>query len=149
MRSPCGPYSQCRAVNDHAICSCLSGYFGRPPNCHPECISNSDCPADKSCMNQMCSDPCPGICGYNARCHVVNHNPICSCNAGYTGDPFVRCVEEISKNCPSGQVDMFLLPSFGCQLDRRCRKFRTFKVIWRYRLILLIKLRLLASGWRC
>lgn len=24
---------------------------------------------------------------------VVNHNPICSCTAGYTGDPFVRCLK--------------------------------------------------------
>lgn len=98
MRSPCGPYSQCRAVNNHATCSCLPGYFGRPPNCHPECISNSDCPLDKSCINQICSNPCPGVCGYNARCNVINHNPICSCNAGYTGDPFIRCVEDRSKN---------------------------------------------------
>lgn len=101
MRSPCGPYSQCHAVEDHAICACLSGYFGTPPNCHPECVSNADCPLDKSCVNQICSNPCPGVCGYNARCHVVNHNPICSCNAGYSGDPFVRCVEQISKHSRS------------------------------------------------
>lgn len=29
---------------------------------------------------------------------VVNHNPICSCTAGYTGDPFVRCLKEERKN---------------------------------------------------
>lgn len=104
MRSPCGPYSQCHAVEDHAICACLSGYFGTPPNCHPECVSNADCPLDKSCVNQICSDPCPGVCGYNARCHIVNHNPICSCNAGYSGDPFVRCVEELSKHLRIGRV---------------------------------------------
>lgn len=97
MRSPCGPYSQCRAIDNHAVCSCLTGYFGKPPNCHPECISNSDCPFDKACLNQICSNPCIGVCGYNARCHVVNHNPICSCNLGFTGDPFVRCIEIRSK----------------------------------------------------
>lgn len=91
MKSPCGQYSQCRAVNGHAVCSCLPGYFGNPPNCHPECITSSDCPQDKSCVNQICSDPCPGTCGYNAQCRVVSHSPICSCNPGYYGDPFVRC----------------------------------------------------------
>lgn len=47
---------------------------------------------DKTCINQRCSDPCPGTCGIEARCHVVNHSPICSCKSGYTGDPFIRCV---------------------------------------------------------
>lgn len=98
MKSPCGPYSQCRAVNGHAVCSCLAGYFGNPPNCHPECITSSDCPQDKSCVNQICSDPCPGTCGYNAQCRVVNHSPICSCYPGYYGDPFVRCAIIESKN---------------------------------------------------
>lgn len=94
MKSPCGPYSQCHSIDNRAVCSCLSGYFGKPPYCHPECISSSDCPRDKSCSNQFCIDPCPGICGYNARCQVVNHSPVCNCKNGYTGDPFVRCVLE-------------------------------------------------------
>lgn len=98
MKSPCGQFSQCRAVNGHAVCSCLPGYFGNPPNCHPECITSSECPQDKSCINQICSDPCPGTCGYNAQCRVVNHSPICSCNPGYYGDPFVRCAIAESKN---------------------------------------------------
>lgn len=98
MKSPCGQYSQCQAVNGHAVCSCLPGYFGGPPNCHPECITSSDCPQDKSCVNQICSDPCPGTCGYNAQCRVVNHSPICSCHPGYYGDPFVRCAIVESKN---------------------------------------------------
>lgn len=93
MRSPCGPYSQCRNVNGHAVCSCLTGYFGQPPNCHPECTSNSDCPLDKSCINQHCANPCTSVCGYNALCHCVNHNPICSCKPGYSGDPFINCIE--------------------------------------------------------
>lgn len=98
MKSPCGQYSQCQAINGHAVCSCLPGYFGSPPNCHPECITSSDCPQDKSCVNQICSDPCPGTCGYNAQCRVVNHSPICSCYPGYYGDPFVRCAIVESKN---------------------------------------------------
>lgn len=26
-----------------------------------------------------------------SECHVINHNPICSCSSGYTGDPFSAC----------------------------------------------------------
>lgn len=103
MPSPCGLNSQCRTLNQHAVCSCLPTYIGAPPNCRPECIVSSECPLDKSCINQKCKDPCPGTCGQNAKCQVVNHNPICSCNNGYTGDPFVRCVIEQSKLSPISQ----------------------------------------------
>lgn len=92
--SPCGPYSECRPVNDHAVCSCQKGYVGSPPACKPECMVSSECPQDKACIKQKCSDPCPGTCGLNARCQVVSHNPICSCASGYSGDPFVRCIIE-------------------------------------------------------
>lgn len=94
LPSPCGPYSQCRPVDDHAVCSCQKDYIGIPPACRPECMVNSECPQDKACIRQKCSDPCPDTCAANARCQVVNHNPICSCAVGYTGDPFVRCVAQ-------------------------------------------------------
>lgn len=95
--SPCGPYSQCREINNHAICSCLSDYIGTPPSCRPECASSSECSLDKACINLKCKDPCPGVCGQNARCQVTNHNPICSCSPGFRGDPFVQCLPEESK----------------------------------------------------
>lgn len=90
--SPCGPYSQCRVSNGHAVCSCQNNYIGTPPSCRPECTVSTDCMQDKACINQKCRDPCPGTCGLNARCNVINHNPICSCSSGFEGDPFVRCV---------------------------------------------------------
>lgn len=89
--SPCGPYSQCREVNEHAVCSCIANYIGAPPACRPECSVSSECAQDKACVNLRCVDPCPGTCGNEAVCKVTNHNPICSCPAGYSGDPFVRC----------------------------------------------------------
>lgn len=95
--SPCGPYSQCRVVNDHAVCSCQPNYIGHPPACKPECTVSSECPQNRACINNKCQDPCPGTCGINARCQVVNHNPICSCPQNYVGDPFVRCIIEESK----------------------------------------------------
>lgn len=89
--SPCGPNSQCRVINEQAVCSCLPEYIGSPPNCRPECTINSECSAEKACINQKCVDPCPNSCGINAQCTPINHSPICSCRNGFTGDPFTRC----------------------------------------------------------
>lgn len=65
--------------------------MGSPPQCRPECVVSSECPLDKACTNQKCLDPCPNTCGIQALCTVRNHNPICACPAGYSGDPFSQC----------------------------------------------------------
>lgn len=91
LPSPCGPNSLCKEIKGHAVCTCQPNFVGSPPSCRPECVVSSDCSQDKACINQRCADPCPGTCGQNARCQVVNHNPICSCPSGFTGDPFLRC----------------------------------------------------------
>lgn len=110
--SPCGPNSQCRVVQQTAVCSCLVDYVGSPPQCRPECVTNSDCAANQACQNMKCRDPCPGTCGFNALCNVVNHSPFCSCPTGMSGNPFVRC-EQISKpllnvsNLPEIQQQLF------------------------------------------
>lgn len=90
--SPCGPFAICRAIGDTPSCSCLQNYIGSPPNCHPECTINADCPSNKACIREKCSDPCPGSCGLGAQCNVVYHTPMCVCPEGFTGDPFSRCV---------------------------------------------------------
>lgn len=96
--SPCGSNSICREVNSHAVCTCQTDYVGTPPQCRPECVVSSECSQDKTCINQKCVDPCPGTCGQNAVCKVVNHNPICSCARGYSGDPFVNCIRAECKH---------------------------------------------------
>lgn len=95
--SPCGLNSQCRASNGQAICSCSPTFLGSPPMCRPECTISTDCTTNRACKNRKCVDPCPGICGINARCEAINHSPICSCNIEYTGDPFVRCFKVTSE----------------------------------------------------
>lgn len=96
--SPCGPNSVCRAVNNHAACSCVSNYIGRAPNCRPECTINEECPNNRACQNERCRDPCPGSCGAHTTCVVVKHSPMCSCEIGFTGDPFSGCSQIKSKN---------------------------------------------------
>jgi hypothetical protein len=95
--SPCGPNSQCRVVGSHAACSCLPNYIGRSPNCRPECSINAECPSNLACQAEKCRDPCPGSCGAHATCVVVKHSPMCSCEHGYTGDPFSGCSPVPSK----------------------------------------------------
>ena len=89
--SPCGPNAECREINGSPSCSCLPEFQGSPPNCRPECVSNSECASNLACINRKCKDPCPGICGLNAECRVVSHTPNCVCVTGYIGDPFTQC----------------------------------------------------------
>lgn len=89
--SPCGMNALCRNTGGQASCSCSPNYLGSPPNCRPECVTNQDCISSLSCINEKCKDPCSGSCGRNAQCSVINHVSICTCLAGYKGDPFTEC----------------------------------------------------------
>lgn len=90
--SPCGANAICREQNGAGACQCIQDYIGNPyEGCRPECTLNSDCPSNRACINNKCKDPCPGACGANAQCQVINHLPSCTCINGYTGDPFRYC----------------------------------------------------------
>ena len=90
--NPCGTNAECREQNGAGACTCLPDYVGNPyEGCRPECVLNSDCASNKACIRNKCEDPCPGTCGQNAECQVVNHLPSCTCIIGYTGDPFRYC----------------------------------------------------------
>lgn len=86
--SPCGSNAQCQ----DGTCTCLPEYQGDPyAGCRPECVLSTDCPRNRACIRNKCSDPCPGTCGQGATCDVVNHIPMCSCPQGMSGNPFVQC----------------------------------------------------------
>lgn len=97
LNSPCGPNSECRVHDDRAVCSCLASMLGAPPNCRPECVIHQDCPPNRACQSQKCQDPCVGSCGFNARCDVQNHRPICTCFEGHDGDPYASCTPRARK----------------------------------------------------
>lgn len=103
---PCGPNSQCLVVGKRHRCECLQGYFGSAPNCRPECRTNSDCPRVKACINRKCRDPCVGTCGTEALCEITNHNPVCYCPKGLTGDPFLRCFKPLIGEYMHVSVDL-------------------------------------------
>lgn len=116
--SPCGPNAQCREVNGSPSCSCLAEFIGSPPNCRPECVSNSECANHLACINNKCKDPCPGTCGQNAECRVISHTPNCICIPGYTGNPFTSC-NVIPLPAPIEQVNP-CVPS-PCGANAECR----------------------------
>lgn len=90
--SSCGPNSLCTVSSSNSpICSCQPSFEGSPPQCRRECTSNDECASNKACINYKCKDPCPGSCGVNTLCSVHLHSPMCSCQNGYTGDPFTSC----------------------------------------------------------
>lgn len=91
--SPCGINAICNERNGAGSCSCVPEFFGDPYfECRPECVTNSDCPNSRSCVNNKCRDPCSsGTCGINAECRVFSHSPTCSCLEGYTGNPSSSC----------------------------------------------------------
>jgi hypothetical protein len=108
--SPCGANAICKARNGAGSCTCLADYTGNPyEECRPECIHNSDCPSNKACTKNRCVDPCPGTCGQNANCQVINHSPSCSCLPGYTGDPFRFCnLPAVERKTLRTQSELFL-----------------------------------------
>lgn len=102
--SPCGPNAICKEYLGAGSCTCLPEYFGDPnAGCRPECVMNTDCPKDKTCVNQKCRNPCSGTCGINAECRVYNHAPTCTCLPGYTGNALKSC------HLPPSKTPIFLL----------------------------------------
>lgn len=55
------------------------------------CRANSDCALSQACVNSACADPC--ACGSHAECNVIRHHPVCFCESGYSGNPYVGCVK--------------------------------------------------------
>lgn len=111
--NPCGSNALCTG---EGICSCLTEYQGDPYiACKPECVLSSECSISQACINKKCIDPCPGTCGFNAVCEVVNHIPMCHCTEGMTGNAFVLCQAEqqsmllYSKNCIKSRLILLII----------------------------------------
>jgi hypothetical protein len=121
--SPCGSNAICIDQNRRsAACQCIPEYFGDPyVACRPECLVNSDCPSNKACQNNKCTDPCPGTCGVNAACRVVSHVPTCMCIVGYIGDPFTEC--RLKPQCEYNILLEFRYLYYRAVLEKNGHKF--------------------------
>lgn len=103
--SACGDNAECSVIGNYADCKCKPDYYGNPyVACKPECVVDSDCPRYLDCVRNKCIDPCPGACGINAICDVLNHQAMCNCPTGYTGSPLARChpAQEVISKCSEG-----------------------------------------------
>ena len=102
VHQPCSGTAQCSVLDTlpvrTAICVCPNGFVSdgkgscritEPIKLLGECSTDSDCPTEKACMNNICRNPCK--CGTNAQCTVRNHRPICSCLEKHEGDPETYC----------------------------------------------------------
>lgn len=110
---PCDRPSRCEVTPTAPvrtmICICPEGYISSGSGtCKPTktvmdvggCISDTDCPASRSCIDGICRDPCN--CGINAECRIKDHKPVCSCKQGYEGNAQIECIR------------------IGCRADDEC-----------------------------
>lgn len=99
----CSKNAKCTVKMHVPTCECERNYTGNPfIECTPvrkflrntsfECTADDDCSANSTCIDHVCKNPCNGTkCGVHAECNVSNHSAICSCRAGYTGEPHRAC----------------------------------------------------------
>lgn len=76
------------------VCSCEQGYDGNPEvQCtHIGCRSDDECSTTHSCINRQCVPACASdTCGPQTECYGINHNPVCECLPGYSGNPKLGC----------------------------------------------------------
>ncbi len=118
----CGPNAECQPRDHKGFCVCRQGFEGDaadvrlgcapepvfckaqtqcPTNmycyngvCRAACASSAECPSAEACVKGQCVDPCTAdaSCGINAECRVENHQPVCSCPDGFTGEPIKECI---------------------------------------------------------
>ncbi|KAK9880680.1 hypothetical protein WA026_011916 [Henosepilachna vigintioctopunctata] len=160
-RIVCGKNTDCLMVNHRPVCKCKPGFTGNPNFfCKPitgsisdqgcssnhacKCSSNNECPGYLACIKGICIDLClmRVQCGRDAICRMLNHEAICTCKEGYTGDPLSFChltALEIPSLCPPNscgpntlckvvddKISCKCLPNYvgnpwtGCRL--RCRR---------------------------
>lgn len=110
----CGKNAQCIPQGHNAVCQCPSRTRGDAKvECRQlECVENSDCSSQLGCVNNKCVNPCTlkdvDVCGEKANCAVDNHEAVCSCQPGSTGDPLLGCISlqycSADNQCPAGAL---------------------------------------------
>lgn len=128
----CGTNAQCVVQSHRATCICPPNYRGNPyDSCRrPECVTDPDCPTTLACRNEKCVDPCE--CARHAYCQARNHRGVCTCEPGYTGDPYgIACTESkfqcwyhsYMQRCFFQSIPLFLVPKIiepDCRTDSQC-----------------------------
>lgn len=118
--NPCGPQAVCDVnFQGQAVCSCAEGSSGDPygvSGCHSrECEVDNDCSKNRACIGYSCRNPCPGVCGLNAKCHVESHRPVCVCEDGLIGNPLICCLP------PEDQKSIRPCNKVQCGINAMCQ----------------------------
>lgn len=135
---PCSVNAECYAKQHQAYCRCPSGLQG---DGYTDCLTigcraNSDCPSDRACINTKCLDPCVyDPCSPNSECVIIDHNAMCRCPPGTTGDPNVQCTPAIQPvcvtdgDCPSQHACIDELCVNPCKELEPCHETAECKVV--------------------
>lgn len=117
----CSLVSAC--ASDH---ECQQGSICEAGKCSPGCRSHSDCDFTSACINAKCQNPCRfKTCGSNAQCLPINHESVCRCPEGFTGDANNYCSIEqedcqSDESCGDGKICISNRCIIGCRSDSNC-----------------------------
>lgn len=115
----CGESALCRGVNHQPQCYCPDGTAGDPvSSCRTVgCSSDSQCPAERACVNSRCELPCEQLnpCRSPAVCRSSDHSVACICPADHQPDGNNGCIK-LEIGCRS---DSECPPQTAC-INSRC-----------------------------
>jgi len=94
------PAKHCVPIKDPSMPSSSTGTA--------ECTKHIDCQQSHICFREQCINPCQDLtetgpevvsshqvngsmCGSHAKCVVIQHTPLCACEEGFYGNPYVGC----------------------------------------------------------
>ena len=80
----CGSHAYCKPEGQEAYCICEDGWTFDPADISAGCIDINEC--DES------HGP-SGLCGLGAKCQNRDGAFDCSCDSGFSGDPFKQCLD--------------------------------------------------------
>ncbi len=124
----CGLNAHCEIVNHRPVCTCNTGYYGDPKiRCDIlGCTSDSECKETHACRQGDCTPVCgpDGLpCGGNSECNGIAHQPVCTCPAGLTGDPYQVCSSKSCRDnseCPIEQECINKICQDTCAIENPC-----------------------------
>ncbi|KAI2804698.1 hypothetical protein BLOT_003686 [Blomia tropicalis] len=104
---------------------CPSGTVCESGQCVAGCRTDSECLTTDACIDRKCMNVCssPTACGTGAVCNAINHQPQCSCQAKYTGNPkigckLMECIVDV--DCGTKEICQNYKCQTGCRSDNGC-----------------------------
>lgn len=131
INSVCSPDQECRVLDSSPLrtimCQCPSDAILDPSgrciaivSVQPQCRTDNECSNVEKCIKGNCVEACRlDRCGINALCKSLNHQSVCSCAPGYTGNAHYECT-----NIPKTPIEILPPECYNdndCSYDKTCR----------------------------